>query len=123
MAEVKRDPFKYINAICANEHLEVGDDYEVFLVNRFFSYFVDTVLYANEMNGYSDGMDKQLHFDFYYSVVKRKKRWAKWYKPKSERDFMPICQYYDISMNEARLRSRLIDDEMYAEIVRTLDGN
>ena len=49
------NPFDYLNAINATKEDVMVDDvaeskYNAFLINRGLSYFVDTVLYANEMN-------------------------------------------------------------------------
>jgi hypothetical protein len=59
-------PFDYINAINANKDIigssdnpeEVEKEYTPFMVNRGLSYFVDTILYANEMNSASDISNK-----------------------------------------------------------------
>lgn len=115
----KRNPFDYISALSGpkqkdlisldmEEHNitreEAESDYNPFLVNRSFSYFPDTVLYANEMNTYSF-LPKTLQNDFYLNSLRPRKRWAKWAKSSGKKDIeniQIISEYYQMSVSKAQ---------------------
>ena len=59
----------YLNSINQNKKNIIVDEdtekaYPPFIVNKCLSGFLDTVLYANEMNMYPH-LDKKLQYDFY----------------------------------------------------------
>ena len=45
-------------------------EYKPFIINRALSYFVDTILYANEMNS-AKHVDSKLQNDYYLNSNKR----------------------------------------------------
>ena len=76
------NPFEFIKSINETKKDIMVDDvsekgYNPFIINRNFSHFNDTVLYANEMNRYHH-LDHRLQFDFFINIIKKKKRWSKW---------------------------------------------
>ena len=78
------NPFEYSKAInITKQDIMVDDlaenDYNSFIVNRSLSYFPDTVLYANEMN-INHHIDARLQFDFFINIIKKRKRFSKWFK-------------------------------------------
>ena len=79
------NPFEYTTAINYSKKNIMIDDiaekaYNPFLVNRSLSYFHDTVLAANEMN-INHHIDNRLQFDFFINIVRKRKRFSKWFKP------------------------------------------
>ena len=59
--------------------LKLEKDYLPFVVNKCFSYFLDTIFYANRMNSLPF-LDKKMQYDYLlYSTTKRK-RFSKWIK-------------------------------------------
>jgi len=119
---MKNTPFTFINAICNHEYVEVDSTYNQFLVNRFFSYFVDTVLISNEASKFT-GISNQAHFDFYYHLISRKKRFVKkWYKSDNE-DIKIIANYYDISYKNARIYLGILLNEEIALMKQSLENN
>ena len=56
-------PFDYINAIVKKTVMpEDMKEYNIFLTNRYFSFFPDTILFSEEMNHQSlSAIDKGLH--------------------------------------------------------------
>jgi hypothetical protein len=109
----KNNPFKYINTLCEHKWLKVDKrEYVPFLVNRFFSYFPDTVLIAEQGARISHKLSEQAHYDYYYGLVKGKKRFVpKWHKSKVEDIVSSLVEYYDISEREARLISSTFSDD------------
>jgi hypothetical protein len=90
MSESKTNPFDFIKSINSKkDHFIIEsneDEYKPFLVNRSFSYFPDLIFFANEMNRFSGIVDNRLQFDFYYHLLPKKNRFAKWMKDGSDND-------------------------------------
>jgi len=114
-------PFDYINAINANKDIigssdnpeEVEKEYTPFMVNRGLSYFVDTILYANEMNSASD-ISNKLQFDYLRNSIKPKKRFSKWAKRLSSENISVIKEIYKYSDRRAIEVLSLLSDSQIA---------
>lgn len=68
---------------------EVG--YVPYMVNRIFSNTFDSVIFANEMNRYSN-LSRQQQFDFYYHGLGKKKRFGKWHKNQDDTEELELIQ-------------------------------
>ena len=100
------NPFEYLNAINYTKQDIMVDDiaekgYNPFMVNRGLSYFADTVLMANEMNQHAH-LDNRLQFDFFINIIRKKKRFSKWFKPETVSDVEVVKEYYGYSNEKAR---------------------
>ena len=84
--------------------------YNPFMVNRGLSYFHDTVLMANEMNQNAH-LDNRLQFDFFINIVRKKKRFSKWFKPEIVSDVEVVKEYYGYSNQKARQVLTLLTTE------------
>ena len=98
----------YLNAInytkeslLDTEDESVEKEYTPFVVNRCLSYFIDTVLYVNEMNRLSH-TDKKMQFDYLLSSIRKNKRYSKWLRRESEENLDLIKQFYGYSDPKAR---------------------
>ena len=85
------------------------------MVNRGLSYFHDTVVIANEMNGYHH-IDNRLQFDFYINIVRKRKRFSKWLKPKTVSDVEVVKEYYGYSNEKARQALTLLTSEQINDL-------
>jgi len=95
--------FDYINSINDKKYSPPNDidkDYNIFMVNRFFMHFPDTVFIANELN--SREMSNKMHYDFLYHVVSKKKRFTKWYKETNSKNLDLVRQYYECNEEKAK---------------------
>ena len=114
----KMNPFDYLNAMTKKD-IMVDDiaekDYNSFMVNRGLSYFADTVLYANEMNRHHQ-IDGRLQFDFFINIIRKRKRFSKWFKPEQISDLETIKQYYGYSNEKARQVLTLLSTEQINEL-------
>ena len=102
----KMNPFDYLNAInMTKKDVMVDDiaekDYNSFMVNRGLSYFADTVLYANEMNR-NHHIDGRLQFDFFINIIRKKKRFSKWFKSTEDENISILKEYYGYSNEKAK---------------------
>ena len=102
----KMNPFEYLNAINMTKKDVMVDDiaekeYNSFMINRGLSYFSDTVLYANEMNK-NHHIDGRLQFDFFINIIRKKKRFSKWFKYTDDESIRAIKEYYGYSNEKAK---------------------
>lgn len=80
---------------------EAEKEYKPFIINRFMSYHIDTILFANDMNMFSN-LDPQMQFEYYLHAVRNRKRFAKWMKPEKVEDIELIKEYFRYNSIRAR---------------------
>ena len=88
------NPFDYLNAINDTKQNVIEDSdnpelaeklYPPYLVNRGLSFFIDTVYLANEMNRHHH-LENKMQFDFLINIVRKKKRFSKWFKAQPDEE-------------------------------------
>jgi hypothetical protein len=114
------NPFKFTDAINYTKEDIMIDDitekaYNSFLINRSLSYFPDTVLAANEMNR-NHHIDNRLQFDFFINIIRKRKRFSKWFKPEEISDLEIVKEYYGYSNEKARQILTLLSTEQMNEL-------
>ena len=114
------NPFKFTDAINYTKEDIMIDDitekaYNPFLINRSLSYFPDTVLAANEMNR-NHHIDNRLQFDFFINIIRKLKRFSKWFKPEQISDLEIVKEYYGYSNEKARQILTLLSTEQINEL-------
>ena len=114
------NPFEYCNAINYTKKDIMIDDiaekaYSPYMVNRQLSYFPDTVLAANEMNR-NHHIDNRLQFDFFINIIRKRKRFSKWFKPELISDLDAVKKYYGYSNEKARQVLTLLSTEQINEL-------
>jgi len=119
------NPFEFVNAINYSKDNIMVDDivekqYNAFMVNRSLSYFQDTVLIANEMN-INHHLDDRLQFDFLINIVRKRKRFSKWFKPESNSDVEVVKDYYGYSNEKARQALSLLTKEQLEELKKKVN--
>jgi hypothetical protein len=103
------NPFHFINAINDHKEPESLDGYVPFLVQRGFSYFIDTVLYANEINGFQPTPEQ--HFDYLFHSIKKRKRFSKWAKKTADTGLTElVAKKYNIRTDQAEQYLKMMDD-------------
>lgn len=75
-------------------------NYNPFLVNRGLSYFVDTIMLANEMNLHFN-LDSKMQYEFLLHSVRKKKRFSKWHKAVKSEDLELVMEFYNVSQRKA----------------------
>ena len=116
------NPFEYVNAINYTKKNIMIDDvaekaYAPYMVNRQLSYFPDTVLAANEMNR-CHHVDNRLQFDFFINIIRKRKRFSKWYKQETVSDLEAVKKYYGYSNEKARQVLTLLNTDQINELKR-----
>ena len=118
---------EYLNAInytkenlldTEDESVEKG--YTPFVVNRCLSYFIDTVLYVNEMNRLPH-TDKRMQFDYLRTSIRKNKRDSKWLKRESEENLELVKEFYGYSDSKAREILDIITDDDIVWMKQMLD--
>ena len=114
------NPFEYCNAINYTKKNIMIDDiaekaYSSYMINRQLSYFPDTVLAANEMDK-NHHLDNRLQFDFFINIVRKRKRFSKWFKPEHISDLDVVKKYYGYSNEKARQVLTLLSTENINEL-------
>lgn len=117
---MSRSPFDYLNSINSTKtNIMIDDesenDYSAYMVNKGLSYFTDTIFIANEMN-LNSHLPNKLQYDFLINIVRKRKRFSKWFKPENETDIEVIKKYYDYSTEKARQIISLLSVEQLKEI-------
>lgn len=72
-----------------------------FVVNKCFSYFPDTLFYANRMNEMAH-LDKRMQYDYLMASITKRKRFSKWIKPEESADIEAVKEVYGYSDQRAR---------------------
>jgi len=117
-------PFDYINAIShtkkdlirdSEDPVRAEKDYNSYLINKGLSYFIDTILFANEMNSHHH-LDAKLQNDYLINNIRPKKRFAKWVKKLSEDDLELVKLYYGYNDEKARQALSILSDDQLALI-------
>lgn len=95
-------------------------DYSPFLINRSLSFFPDTILYANEMNRYSD-IPKKSQFSYYLNSIPKRKRYSKWFKKDAEtKPLSLVMEYYGYSSEKAKEALKILSEEQLKTIEEKL---
>jgi hypothetical protein len=118
----------YLNAInLTKKNLLDTDDttwkkkYPPFIINKCLSMHYDTLMQANEMNGYHF-LPKKLQFDFFINSVRKKKRFGgKWISQTKLKDLDIIKEYYGYSNDKAKTALNILSDEQIETIKKKLD--
>jgi len=95
------------------------NEYHPFVVNRTLSYFLDTVLYANEAN-IRNTADKKLQFDLLLNSIRSNRRFSRWLKPDEDKDIDAIKEYYGYSNQKAKEVLGLLTGEQLSFIHKRL---
>ena len=124
-------PFDFVNSINMNKKdLIRGSEnpslaekqYVPYMVNKSLSYFVDTIMYANEMNK-SHHIDGILQNDYYLNSIRSSKRFSKWAKREENSDVDCIQEYYKVGYLRALEISKVLSREQIDQIkIRIIKG-
>lgn len=85
-----------------------------YIINRCYSYFPDTIFYAQEMNMRTH-LDGKPQYEFYLHGLKPDKRFSKWFKAENPEHLEIVKEYYQYNTKKAReaLKILTIDDIEY----------
>tara|TARA_R110001592_G_scaffold256536_2_gene520253 strand:+ start:1503 stop:1892 length:390 start_codon:yes stop_codon:yes gene_type:complete len=113
------NPFDFVNDInFGKKDIMVDSDnpelaestYNPFLTNRALSYFPDTIQFANMMNK-SSHIDNMLQYSFLLNIIRKRKRFSKWFKKNDDDVLQMVIDYYGYSVNKAKEALKILNDE------------
>lgn len=119
-------PFEFTKTInetkrnLIDEDPEVEKDYIPFLVNRSLGYFMDTIMYANEMNQ-KNSLDHKLQYDFLLNIIRPRKRFSKWLKKSKDDNIDLIKKFYGYSYTKAKDVVDILSEDQLKHIRSKLD--
>jgi hypothetical protein len=101
---VSVNPYSFVNAINDNRDIIRNDPrpdfmvqyYNPFLTNKTLSWYMDTVLFANEMNKYPT-LDKDMQFAYLLNTIRKKRRYSKKINIEEDENLELICNYYNVN--------------------------
>lgn len=117
-------PFDFMNAASFSKKNLIGDsdnpeltekEYNPYIVNRGFTYFEDTILHANEMNQRHE-LFPGAQFEYYRSVLRKRKRFSKWHKAEKNNDLDAIQQVYECNRTVAKMYLKVLNEEQLKSV-------
>ena len=103
----------WLNSINFNKNNLIEEDpeaissYPPYIVNRCLSGHLDTVLFANEMNRYSN-LDKDMQYSFFLYTLRKRKRFSPWLKKEQVEDLDLVKKHYGYSNEKAKVAVSLL---------------
>ena len=96
----KRNPFDYVKSINKKNYEYDLSGYNPFLTNRAFAGFIDTILFAEQMNQYHT-LSPSLQYDFYYYGIRKGSRFDPIPKSAEPEGLDVVMAYYNYSKQKA----------------------
>ena len=89
------------------EDPDMISSYPPYIVNRCLSGHLDTVLFANEMNKYSN-LDKDMQYSFFLYTLRKRKRFSPWLKKEQIDNLDLVKKHYGYSNEKAKVAVTLL---------------
>ena len=97
------------------EDPEAISSYPPYIINRCLSGHLDTVLFANEMNKYSN-LDKDMQYSFFLYTLRKRKRFSPWLKKEQVDDLDLVKKHYGYSNEKAKVAVSLLTKTQIEQI-------
>ena len=101
--------FDQIKGINLKEYNYQAPEYKGYVANINFSFFPETIFFANEINKYV--VNDKHNYDFYYYALPKKKRYSKWIKTDRNDDLQLIAKAYRVNKSKAQEILPLLTDD------------
>lgn len=85
-------------------------DYKQRVINKGFSYFIDSILYVNEVNQ-RHGLTNKQHYDYLFNSLRKKQRRSKWFKKTPLDNVDLVMQTYKYNQTKAEEALKLLSEE------------
>lgn len=112
------------NLLKGKEKLEFEDinkEYNPWIINQAMSYYMDTILFAAEMNKYPS-LSKQMQYDFYFNAIKKRSRqYSPWLKKEKHEDLELAKRYFNVSIKKAKDIINILTEEQLDMIRDEMD--
>ena len=110
---MKHELKDWLNSVNFNKDNLIENDpesissYSPYIINRCLSGHLDTVLFANEMNRYSN-LDKDMQYSFFLYTLRKRKRFSPWLKKEQVDDLDLVKKHYGYSNEKAKVAVSLL---------------
>lgn len=98
----------------------IESEYVPFVVNRSLSYFVDTALFAAELDRIPK-MDKWDQYLYYYICVPKCRRFQSWHRSENDKYLKAVAEVYNYSYIKAKTALKLLDKSQCVIIEKMVD--
>jgi len=98
------------NSNIIDEDPDSESKYVPFIVNKNFSFSIETILEANMMN-MNAHLENKLQYDFYWYVLPKNKRFNKWVRKEETENLDIVKQYFKCSSKKALQYLKILKDE------------
>lgn len=95
-------------------------DYKQRVINKGLSYFIDSILYVNEVNQRHYLTNKQ-HYDYLFNSLRKKKRFSKWHKKTLVDNVSLVMQTYKYNQQKAEEALKLLSDEQISALQKKFE--
>ncbi len=99
------------------EDPSVKTGYIPYMGNKYFSFFIDSIMHANIMNQ-MNFLDKDIQYDYYFSAIRKNKRYSKWHKFSATDDCKLISKHFSVSSKRAGDMISLLSEDYLEELRR-----
>ena len=99
---------------------EISKEYPPFIVNKCLSGFIDTILFANEMN-INHHLDKDMQYIFYLNTIRKRKRFSPWIKKDKIKDIDYVKKYYGYCNEKAQQALKILNNDELNYIKQKLE--
>ena len=90
-------------------------EYAPYIINRCLSGHIDCIMYANEMN-MRHALFDAAQFDYYKSVLRKRKRFSKWPKADKDINLDAIQEVYQCNRTVAKQYLKVLNKEQLETI-------
>jgi len=114
--------FDIINAVSESKKNYFHEDFEMakktytpFVINKYFSFFIDTIMHSNLMNQFPF-LDKDIQHEYYYHAVRKNKRYTKWLKHETSDEAQLVSKHFSVSIKRANEMLEFLTPEFMKEL-------
>ena len=116
----KINPFNYVKSINKKGYMYDLSGYNPFLTNRAMAGFIDTIMFAEEMNQHHQ-LSPQLQYDFYYYGVRKGSRFDPIPKPIEPEGLEVVMAYFGYSKQKASEVMSLLSKQDILSMIQSMD--
>jgi hypothetical protein len=66
-------------------------------------------------------IDHMLQYSFLLNIIRKRKRFSKWFKNKEDNDLQMVIEYYGYSVNKAKVALKILNDDQLIAIREKLN--
>lgn len=121
----KLNPFDYVNSINDKKYIFREEDEGAYnkdccwTVTKAFANLPETLFLANLANRL--GLRGKQHYDFFYYVLTKRKRFSEWHKTEKIDALEVIQEYYGCNINRAREYLKALSDNDIKTLKKKLE--